>query len=236
MNSFSLRRALLFSRLQAGEIFGGGIWKKLKVILVISVVIVLFSTLLNAGDISGSAGYAQAMILVMAIIPVTAILSDLISVRLLTPASTLEKYISVYIVALSAGAAASVALALSCSTMLSLISLFLEPPAEWPVLLFVGENFNIAYILVFFGFIPLIVYGELIRVRERARGRLLLWMTIIVPALSCIVIIILGAADMLDKHEMSVAAGSIYLILVITSTIMAYRLLLKVELDKKDND
>lgn len=115
MNSFSLRRALLFSRLQAGEIFGGGIWKKLKVILVISVFIVLFSTLLNAGDISRSAGYAQTMILVMAIIPVTAILSDLISVRLLTPASTLEKYISVYIVALSAGAAASVALALSCS-------------------------------------------------------------------------------------------------------------------------
>ena len=154
--------------------------------------IVLFSTLLNAGDISGSAGFTQTMILVMAIMPVTAILSDLISVRLLTPASTLEKYISVYIVALSAGAAASVALALSCSTMLSLISLFSEPPAEWPVLLFVGENFNIAYILVFFGLIPLIVYGELIRVRERARGRLLLWMTIIVP----VVIIILGAADM----------------------------------------
>lgn len=236
MNSFSLRRALLFSRLQAGEIFGGGIWKKLKVILVISVFIVLFSTLLNAGDISRSAGYAQTMILVMAIIPVTAILSDLISVRLLTPASTLEKYISVYIVALSAGAAASVALALSCSTMLSLISLFSEPPAEWPVLLFVGENFNIAYILVVFGLIPLIVYGELIRVRERARGRLLLWMTIIVPAISCIVIIILGAADMLDKHEMSVAAGGIYLILVITSIIMAYRLLRKVELDRKDND
>lgn len=235
MNSFSLRRALLFSRLQAGEIFGGGIWKKLKVILVISVFIVLFSTLLNAGDISRSAGYAQTMILVMAIIPVTAILSDLISVRLLTPASTLEKYISVYIVALSAGAAASVALALSCSTMLSLISLFSEPPAEWPVLLFIGGNFNIAYIL-FFGLIPLIVYGELIRVRERARGRLLLWMTIIVPAISCIVIIILGAADMLDKHEMSVAAGGIYLILVITSTIMAYRLLRKVELDRKDND
>lgn len=235
MNSFSLRRALLFSRLQAGEIFGGSIWKKLKVILVISVFIVLFSTLLNAGDISRSAGYAQTMILVMAIIPVTAILSDLISVRLLTPASTLEKYISVYIVALSAGAAASVALALSCSTMLSLISLFSEPPAEWPVLLFVGGNFNIAYIL-FFGLIPLIVYGELIRVRERARGRLLLWMTIIVPAISCIVIIILGAADMLDKHEMSVAAGGIYLILVITSIIMAYRLLRKVELDRKDND
>ena len=236
MNSFSLRRALLFSRLQAGEIFGGGVWKKLKVILVISVFIVLFSTLLNAGDISGSAGYAQTMILVMAIIPVKAILSDLISVRLLTPASTLEKYISVYIVALSAGAAASVALALSCSTMLSLISLFSEPPAEWTVLLFVGENFNIAYILVVFGLIPLIVYGELIRVRERARGRLLLWMTIIVPAISCIVIIILGAADMLDKHEMSVAAGGIYLILVITSIIMAYRLLRKVELDRKDND
>lgn len=236
MNSFSLRRALLFSRLQAGEIFGGGIWKKLKVILVISVVIVLFSTLLNAGDISRSAGYAQTMILVMAIIPVTAILSDLISVRLLTPASTLEKYISVYIVALSAGAAASVALALSCSTMLSLISLFSEPPAEWPVMLFVGENFNIAYILAFFGFIPLIVYGELIKMRERARGRLLLWMTIIVPAISCIVIIILGAADMLDNHEMSVAAGGICLILVITSTIMAYRLLRKVELDRKDND
>ena len=235
MNSFSLRRTLLFSRLQAGEIFGGGIWKKLKVILVISVFIVLFSTLLNAGDISRSAGYAQTMILVIAIIPVTAILSDLISVRLLTPASTLEKYISVYIVALSAGAAASVALALSCSTMLSLISLFSEPPAEWPVLLFVGGNFNIAYIL-FFGLIPLIVYGELIRVRERARGRLLLWMTIIVPAISCIVIIILGAADMLDKHEMSVAAGGIYLILVITSIIMAYRLLRKVELDRKDND
>ena len=235
MNSFSLRRALLFSRLQAGEIFGGGIWKKLKVILVISVFIVLFSTLLNAGDISRSAGYAQTMILVMAIIPVKAILSDLISVRLLTPASTLEKYISVYIVALSAGAAASVALALSCSTMLSLISMFSEPPAEWPVLLFVGGNFNIAYIL-FFGLIPLIVYGELIRVRERARGRLLLWMTIIVPAISCIVIIILGAADMLDKHEMSVAAGGIYLILVITSIIMAYRLLRKVELDRKDND
>ena len=235
MNSFSLRRALLFSRLQAGEIFGGGIWKKLKVILVISVFIVLFSTLLNAGDISRSAGYAQTMILVMAIIPVTAILSDLISVRLLTPASTLEKYISVYIVALSAGAAASVALALSCSTMLSLISLFSEPPAEWPVLLFVGGNFNIAYIL-FFGLIPLIVYGELIRVRERARGRLLLWMTIIVPALSCIVIIILEAAGILDKREMSVAAGSICLILVITSIIMAYRLLRKVELDKKDND
>ena len=155
MNSFSLRRTLLFSRLQAGEIFGGGIWKKLKVILVISVFIVLFSTLLNAGDISGSAGFTQTMILVMAIMPVTAILSDLISVRLLTPASTLEKYISVYIVALSAGTAASVALALSCSTMLSLISLFSEPPAEWPVLLFVGENFNIAYILVFFGLIPL---------------------------------------------------------------------------------
>ena len=236
MNSFSLRRTLLFSRLQAGEIFGGGIWKKLKVILVISVFIVLFSTLLNAGDISRSAGYAQTMILVMAIIPVTAILSDLISVRLLTPSSTLEKYISVYIVALSAGAAASVALALSCSTMLSLISLFSEPPAEWPVLLFVGENFNIAYILVVFGLIPLIVYGELIRVRERARGRLLLWMTIIVPAISCIVIIILGAADMLDNHEMSVAVGGIYLILVITSTIMAYRLLRKVELDRKDND
>ena len=236
MNSFSLRRTLLFSRLQAGEIFGGGIWKKLKVILVISVFIVLFSTLLNAGDISGSAGYAQTMILVMAIIPVKAILSDLISVRLLTPASTLEKYISVYIVALSAGAAASVALALSCSTMLSLISLFSEPPAEWTVLLFVGENFNIAYILVVFGLIPLIVYGELIRVRERARGRLLLWMTIIVPAISCIVIIILGAADMLDKHQMSVAAGGIYLILVITSIIMAYRLLRKVELDRKDND
>lgn len=235
MNSFSLRRTLLFSRLQAGEIFGGGIWKKLKVILVISVFIVLFSTLLNAGDISRSAGYAQTMILVMAIIPVTAILSDLISVRLLTPSSTLEKYISVYIVALSAGAAASVALALSCSTMLSLISLFSEPPAEWPVLLFVGGNFNIAYIL-FFGLIPLIVYGELIRVRERVRGRLLLWMTIIVPAISFIVIIILGAADMLDKHEMSVAAGGIYLILVITSIIMAYRLLRKVELDRKDND
>ena len=236
MNSFSLRRALLFSRLQAGEIFGGGIWKKLKVILVISVFIVLFSTLLNAGDISRSAGYAQTMILVMAIIPVTAILSDLISVRLLTPASTLEKYISVYIVALSAGAAASVALALSCSVMFSLISIFTEPSAEWPVLLFVGENFNIAYILVVFGLIPLIVYGELIRVRERARGRLLLWMTIIVPALSCIVIIILEAAGILDKREMSVAAGSICLILVITSIIMAYRLLRKVELDKKDND
>ena len=236
MNSFSLRRALLFSRLQAGEIFGGGIWKKLKVILVISVFIVLFSTLLNAGDISRSAGYAQTMILVMAIIPVTAILSDLISVRLLTPASTLEKYISVYIVALSAGAAASVALALSCSVMFSLISIFTEPSAEWPVLLFVGENFNIAYILVVFGLIPLIVYGELIRVRERARGRLLLWMTIIVPALSCIVIIILEAAGILDKREMSVAAGSICLILVITSIIMAYRLLRKVELDRKDND
>ena len=223
MNSFSL-------------IFGGGVWKKLKVILVISVFIVLFSTLLNAGDISGSAGFTQTMIIVMAIIPVTAILSDLISVRLLTPATTLEKYISVYIVALSAGAAASVALALSCSVMFSLISIFTEPSAEWPVLLFVGENFNIAYILVVFGLIPLIVYGELIRVRERARGRLLLWMTIIVPALSCIVIIILEAAGILDKREMSVAAGSICLILVITSIIMAYRLLRKVELDKKDND
>lgn len=236
MNSFSLRRTLLFSRLQAGEIFGGGIWKKLKVILVISVFIVLFSTLLNAGDISGSAGFAQTLIIVMAIIPVTAILSDLISVRLLTPASTLEKYISVYIVALSAGAAASVTLALSCSAMLSLISIFTEPSAEWPVLLFVGENFNIAYILVFFGLIPLIVYGELIMMRKRARGRLLLWMTIIVPAILCIVIIILGSVLILDNREAALTAGCIYLILVITSIIMAYRLLRKVELDRKDND
>lgn len=236
MNSFSLRRTLLFSRLQAGEIFGGGIWKKLKVILVISVFIVLFSTLLNAGDISGSAGFAQTLIIVMAIIPVTAILSDLISVRLLTPASTLEKYISVYIVALSAGAAASVALALSCSAMLSLISIFTEPSAEWPVLLFVGENFNIAYILVFFGLIPLIVYGELIMMRKRARGRLLLWMTIIVPAILCIVIIILSSVLILDNREAALTAGCIYLILVITSIIMAYRLLRKVELDRKDND
>lgn len=236
MNSFSLRRALLFSRLQAGEIFGGGIWKKLKVILVISVFIVLFSTLLNAGDISGSAGFAQTLIIVMAIIPVTAILSDLISVRLLTPASTLEKYISVYIVALSAGAAASVTLALSCSAMLSLISIFTESSAEWPVLLFVGENFNIAYILVFFGLIPLIVYGELIMMRKRARGRLLLWMTIIVPAILCIVIIILSSVLILDNREAALTAGCIYLILVITSIIMAYRLLRKVELDRKDND
>lgn len=236
MNSFSLRRTLLFSRLQAGEIFGGGIWKKLKVILVISVFIVLFSTLLNAGDISGSAGFAQTLIIVMAIIPVTAILSDLISVRLLTPASTLEKYISVYIVALSAGAAASVTLALSCSAMLSLISIFTEPSAEWPVLLFVGENFNIAYILVFFGLIPLIVYGELIMMRKRARGRLLLWMTIIVPAILCIVIIILSSVLILDNREAALTAGCIYLILVITSIIMAYRLLRKVELDRKDND
>lgn len=236
MNSFSLRRALLFSRLQAGEIFGGGIWKKLKVILVISVFIVLFSTLLNAGDISGSADFAQTLIIVMAIIPVTAILSDLISVRLLTPASTLEKYISVYIVALSAGAAASVTLALLCSAMLSLISIFTEPSAEWPVLLFVGENFNIAYILVFFGLIPLIVYGELIMMRKRARGRLLLWMTIIVPAILCIVIIILSSVLILDNREAALTAGCIYLILVITSIIMAYRLLRKVELDRKDND
>lgn len=236
MNSFSLRRTLLFSRLQAGEIFGGGIWKKLKVILVISVFIVLFSTLLNAGDISGSADFAQTLIIVMAIIPVTAILSDLISVRLLTPASTLEKYISVYIVALSAGAAASVTLALSCSAMLSLISIFTESSAEWPVLLFVGENFNIAYILVFFGLIPLIVYGELIMMRKRARGRLLLWMTIIVPAILCIVIIILSSVLILDNREAALTAGCIYLILVITSIIMAYRLLRKVELDRKDND
>lgn len=236
MNSFSLRRALLFSRLQAGEIFGGDVWKKLKVILVISVFIVLFSTLLNAGDISGSAGFAQTLIIVMAIIPVTAILSDLISVRLLTPASTLEKYISVYIVALSAGAAASVTLALSCSAMLSLISIFTESSAEWPVLLFVGENFNIAYILVFFGLIPLIVYGELIMMRKRARGRLLLWMTIIVPAILCIVIIILSSVLILDNREAALTAGCIYLILVITSIIMAYRLLRKVELDRKDND
>ena len=143
MNSFSLRRTLLFSRLQAGEIFGGGVWKKLKVILVISVFIVLFSTLLNAGDISGSAGFTQTMIIVMAIIPVTAILSDLISVRLLTPASTLEKSISVYIVALSAVAAASVALSLSCSTRFSLISIFTDPSASGPVLLFVGAKFVI---------------------------------------------------------------------------------------------
>lgn len=236
MNSFSLRRTLLFSRLQAGEIFGGGIWKKLKVILVISVFIVLFSTLLNAGDISGSAGFTQTLIIVMAIIPVTAILSDLISVRLLTPALTLEKYISVYIVALSAGAAASVTLALSCSAMLSLISIFTEPSAEWPILLFVGENFNIAYILVFFGLIPLIVYGELIMMRKRARGRLLLWMTIIVPAILCIVIIILSSVLILDNREAALTAGCIYLILVITSIIMAYRLLRKVELDRKDND
>lgn len=237
MNSFSLRRTLLFCRLQAFEIFGGKIWRKIKIMLSTALFIVLIGMLVSKGNVTDSTDPISSMILMLsAVMFIPVVLADLISYRLTTPVSMMEKYVSTYILTFGAGAIFLVTQGLICSIMLSIITLFTDSHAEGPVLLFTGKDFSILNILTVFMFMTLIIYFALLGRQKRKYSKTAYWTTLLIFLAGFCLWVFCKKSDMIDEKTGDYLAGSISLIMLISSMILAYRLLRKAELDTKDDD
>lgn len=103
MKKLSLKRIIMFSRLQMTGIYGKNIWKILGLVTFLPVILVLVSILFNGQDTGDAAGFAETAIIVCGIIlfPL-AMLNDCTSPdapvkRMMVPASGTEKFISVYV-------------------------------------------------------------------------------------------------------------------------------------------
>lgn len=102
MKKLSLKRIIMFSRLQVTGIYGKNIWKILGLATSLPVILVLVSFLFSSQDTGDAARFTETAIIVCGIIlfPLT-MLNDYTSPdapvkRVMVPASGAEKFISVY--------------------------------------------------------------------------------------------------------------------------------------------
>lgn len=111
MKKLSLKRIIMFSRLQVTGIYGKNIWKILGIATSLPVMLVLVSFLFSGQDTGDAARFTETAIIVCGIIlfPLS-MLNDYTSPdapvkRVMVPASGAEKFISVYVTGILLGIA-----------------------------------------------------------------------------------------------------------------------------------
>lgn len=231
---FSMRRMLLFSRLQLCEIYWSRPWKTLRICFAVILLLVIFALLVEGGNLDESIGFAENLLVVTALIQCLALGADLVTSRLLVPASMLEKYISIFFGTLCVGTVFLLVSGLLGSVIFSLISV-VGPGMDGGVrLLFVGSA-GFGY-LAFAAFLPFFLWIELFVAARRRYGSWPVWGALAVAATGILLPVILGSAGVIGERVATVISLTVYVIVAVMSLVWGYRLLLVFETDAKDND
>lgn len=235
MKTFSFRRMLLFSRLQLCEIYGKNAKKIFSISLWMTAALCVLALLLNGGRPGDSAGAAESMTFVAAVVFSMGFYADLVGLRLMIPASTAEKFGALYLNILVVMIISVAMAATAGSALISIVSLFSDSPDNGPVILFFRKGFD-WHALVNLLIVPLFTWLTMFgAVRKRFRTGVF-WSVLA----GCFILLfipgILRQAGILERETARILSACITTVLVIVSLLWSYRLLLKAELDSRDND
>lgn len=231
---FSMRRMLLFSRLQICEIYGSRPWKTLGLCFASTLALVLVSLLVEGWNLDESMGFAEDVLMLAAVVQSLALGSDLLALRLLVPVSALEKYLAVFFGSLCAAIVFLLVSGLFGSAIFSLISVAGSGADGGVRTLFVG-NADCGY-LMFAVYMPFFMWMKLFAIAKRRYGGRLVWSVLAALAAGILVPVILGSAGILDKKVATVIFMVMYAVAAVMSLVWGYRLLKIYESDSRDNE
>lgn len=237
MSRFSFKRMLMFSRLQICETYFRDSMTTLRRSFIIVLVLSLLAMLFTGGDLKESIDFTESTILVLILIQSTLLYQDLISRRLLTPVSTMEKYISIYASSLGIGMAFMALAIILGSIIFSIYSLAVSPEEGGGLtLLYFREGYDasslVAILLMMILFQWLMPFKHVVRKKKPV----IFWSVIIGFAVLVFTPILLEEAGAIGEKAATITSVTTFSCMTVTFIIWGYRLLTLIELDSKDKD
>lgn len=248
MNSFSLRRMMLFCRLQIGEMYGKNLRRTFLGMLASIFVVLVFALIFESADLEESQGFAERMLFVLSFVASVAFYADLVAYRMLVPVSTAEKYAAIYVEALLTMVVYIVLAIPIGSVFFTLVALMGESSVQVPVILFIRDGFDFSGVLGGLFMLPMMIWILLFvsrrrSVREknpsRARKKFYsatLWSVLASMALLLMLPVILREAGLMDREAARMLFASVEVFLAAVYVAWSYRLFRKFELDTDGND
>lgn len=248
MNSFSLRRMMLFCRLQIGEMYGKNLRRTFLGMLASIFVVLVFALIFESEGLEESLGFAERMLFVLSFVASVAFYADLEAYRMMVPVSTAEKYVAIYVEALLTMVVYIVLSVPVGSVFFTLVALLRESSVQVPVILFIREGFELSGVLGGLFMLPMMIWirlfiGRRRSVREKNPSRAkrkfysaTVWSVLASMAILLLLPVILREAGLVDREsaKMLFTAAAVFLAAVYVA--WSYRLFSKVELDADGND
>ena len=225
MNSFSLRRMMLFCRLQIGEMYGKNLRRTFLGMLASIFVVLVFALIFESVNLEESLGFAERMLFVLSFVASVAFYADLVAYRMMIPVSTAEKYVAIYVEALLTMAVYLVLSVPIGSVFFTFVALVRESSVQLPVILFIREGFEFS--------------GVLEKNPSRAKRKFYsatFWSVLAGMTLLLMLPVILREAGLIDKESASMLVAAVAVFLAVVYVAWSYRLFRKVELDSDGND
>lgn len=250
MKKLSLKRIIMFSRLQMTGIYGKNIWKTLGLATLLPVILVLVSFLFSGQDTGDAAGFAETAIIICGIIlfPLT-MLNDYTSPdapikRVMVPASGAEKFISVYAAGFLLGIAFICYASLIGSAIFRIDSIIAgtDSAEGFRMLIFsegaekgdrAGQLTGAAYMLLM-----MMWFIQLYKARKTV-GAWRVWLALAAMVL-CVAIPVIITETILEgiipDRISSVIMACIMILTAAVATVWSYRLFIRTQLYKDYND
>lgn len=242
MNSFSLRRMMLFCRLQIGEMYGKNLRRTFLGMLASIFVVLVFALIFESEGLEESLGFAERMLFVLSFVASVAFYADLVAYRMMIPVSTAEKYVAIYVEALLTMAVYLVLSVPVGSVFFTFVALVRESSVQLPVILFVREGFELSGVLGGLFMLPMMIWillfiGRRRSVREKRKFySATFWSVLAGMTLLLMLPVILREAGLIDKESASMLFAAVAVFLAVVYVAWSYRLFRKVELDSDGND
>ena len=248
MNSFSLRRMMLFCRLQIGEMYGKNLRRTFLGMLASIFVVLVFALIFESVNLEESLGFAERMLFVLSFVASVAFYADLVAYRMMIPVSTAEKYVAIYVEALLTMAVYLVLSVPVGSVFFTFVALVRESSVQPPVILFIREGFELSGVLGGLFMLPMMIWirlfiGRRRSVREKNPSRAkrkfysaTVWSVLAGMVLLLMLPVILREAGLIDKESASMLFAAVAVFLAVVYVAWSYRLFRKVELDSDGND
>lgn len=250
MKKLSLKRIIMFSRLQVTGIYGKNIWKILGLATSLPVILVLISFLFSGQDTGDAVGFSETSIIICGIIlfPL-AMLNDYTSPdspvkRVMVPASGAEKFISVYVTGFLLGIAFICYASLIGSAIFRIDSIIAgtDSAEGFRMLIFsegaekgdrAGQLVGAAYMLLM-----IMWFIQLYRTRKTVgvwRVWLALAFMVLCVAIPAIIMDIIPEDTVPDSISFVILA-CVMVLTAAAATVWSYRLFIRTQLYKNNND
>lgn len=233
MKTFSFRRMLLFSRLQFGEIYWRNPKRSLSIIFCIIIAASLLALIINGWRLDDSVETAEDMTYIIAAVLSTVFYTDLVTNRLMVPASTAEKFAAFYTNMLLVTIIYVILTAIAGSALFSIVSMFSDNTDNGTVILFFRKGNSGLYSLFI---VPIFLWFSQFTAAKKKFGKAAFWSVIAGVSILALLPLLLQKTGAIEEVTADVLNACIGGLMLTGSVVWSYILLKKTELDSRDND
>jgi len=232
MKTFSFRRMLLFSRLQLGEIYWRNPKRSLSIIFCIIIAVSLLALIINGWRLDDSVETAEHMTNIIAAVLSTVFYTDLVTNRLMVPASTAEKFAAFYTNMLLVTIIYVILTAIAGSALFSIVSMFSDNTDNGTVILFFRKGNSGLYFLFI---VPIFLWLSQFTAAKKKFGKAAFWSVIAGVSILALLPLLLQKTGAIEEVTANVLNACIGGLMLTGSVVWSYILLKKTELDSRDN-